>query len=910
MADDTGPVALSPRDRDLAIRTILGEAANQGDLGQAAVAHVIMNRTARGDGTPGQVVLKPGQFEPWQYAGTGSDRDPTLADPKSDAYQRAGQILDLVAGGRVKDFTNGATHFYSPSGQAAMASVDGRALTPKWAQGVQPTAQVGGHLFYAPEGASSYASAVQSSAPPAAPQAPPSLSQATPIAPMPQNTSQASPQDDVMRRWGIDPKALASDAPAAPALAATSDDHSDVMKRWGVDPAAVAQPPANRPQATNDVDPVTGMTVAKSANGLVSLLDPKTGKVQQQFLPEDWARRAADVAKTASGSSSFAEGALNGVPIVGPSLVSGVQKAAAATRALSNGTTFPQELANVQRLTQLDQTAHPLANTAGNVAGTGLAYLGASAVPGAPTLLGMSGPSLVVRSAAGAGSNALIGYADANARGENPITGAIFGGVGGAAAPAVGKVAGEVGGKAVNAIASLAPTGIRDLGRPAVNMLMPLVSADGPQNVASVGARLGENGMLADAGPSLRGLAGGLASKPGEAKSTIWDAIGGRHEGQTGRLQNDLLSSVGPAASPNALKTGIEAAQSAIGPQYERALSGASAVNTEPLANALDASAANLRGDALKAVREVRGYLNIPGTNELDPNPRALLATRHAIDGKLAVEADPNVIRNLSAARASVDDVLTQAVPGIKDVDAQYQELARQIGGVKTGTSALDNGKTTVWPQDFAQGFRESANPAGTLVGPSATPLRIQQGMRAEIERGVGTKPNDLVALKNTLQGENGWNTQKLETAFGKGPTNKLVNAVERESEFAATHNDVLRNSQTDPRAAARELLKETDPQQIDLKPSTIPGLALQGAKNFVFNPLMDMLMRTDNSQRNAQVARALTATGPERDALIQQLLPYLNRQQAAGSLADSVRGGADYGTNLLLRAGSLQGQR
>ena len=51
-----GGMPMDPADRDMMIRTIAGEAGNQPPLGQAAVAHVIMNRVADGgygDGVQG-----------------------------------------------------------------------------------------------------------------------------------------------------------------------------------------------------------------------------------------------------------------------------------------------------------------------------------------------------------------------------------------------------------------------------------------------------------------------------------------------------------------------------------------------------------------------------------------------------------------------------------------------------------------------------------------------------------------------------------------------------------------------------------------------------------------------------------------------------------------------------------------
>lgn len=138
------PSDLSPKDRDLMIRTILGEAGNQGPQGQAAVASVILNRVASGKygATPEQVVLAPNQFEPW------STRKAELMaiKPESAAYQNAGDIVDMVNSGDISDQSQGATHFLNAN---IVRQRRGGSL-PNWAS--QPIAQVGAHTFYAPDG--------------------------------------------------------------------------------------------------------------------------------------------------------------------------------------------------------------------------------------------------------------------------------------------------------------------------------------------------------------------------------------------------------------------------------------------------------------------------------------------------------------------------------------------------------------------------------------------------------------------------------------------------------------------------------------------------------------------------------------------------------------------------------------
>jgi spore germination cell wall hydrolase CwlJ-like protein len=138
------PNDLSPKDRDLMIRTIIGEAGNQGPQGQAAIAHVILNRTAAGTygKTPADVVLAPNQFEPW----TTRSKELMAIKPTGPGYQQASDILDMVTNGDVPDPTGGATHFLAPD---IVRQRRGGTL-PDWAQ--QPTAVIGGHTFYAPQG--------------------------------------------------------------------------------------------------------------------------------------------------------------------------------------------------------------------------------------------------------------------------------------------------------------------------------------------------------------------------------------------------------------------------------------------------------------------------------------------------------------------------------------------------------------------------------------------------------------------------------------------------------------------------------------------------------------------------------------------------------------------------------------
>jgi spore germination cell wall hydrolase CwlJ-like protein len=123
-------------DLDDLVRTVIGEAAGEGAVGQQAVAAVIMNRARAAGKSPSQIVHAPNQFEPWS-----SRADQLRAiDPSSDKYQRTLENISPVLS-EGYDPTGGATHFYAPRAQAAL----GR-KPPSWDNGTG--VDIGNHRFF------------------------------------------------------------------------------------------------------------------------------------------------------------------------------------------------------------------------------------------------------------------------------------------------------------------------------------------------------------------------------------------------------------------------------------------------------------------------------------------------------------------------------------------------------------------------------------------------------------------------------------------------------------------------------------------------------------------------------------------------------------------------------------------
>lgn len=142
---DVNPtIVISAAERDAAIRTIFGEASNQGEGGWQAVANVLLNRKQAGrwGESLDRIAKAKGQFEPWGNAEARARME--ALDPNSAEYKAIADVFDRVAKGELPDNTGGATHFLQRQLQEQL----GRKV-PKWAKDM--LAKVGDHEFFAPD---------------------------------------------------------------------------------------------------------------------------------------------------------------------------------------------------------------------------------------------------------------------------------------------------------------------------------------------------------------------------------------------------------------------------------------------------------------------------------------------------------------------------------------------------------------------------------------------------------------------------------------------------------------------------------------------------------------------------------------------------------------------------------------
>lgn len=120
------------------VATVWGEARGEGPSGQAAVAHVILNRTGRPQ-WPDEIALVCLQAKQFSCWNTG---DPNrikceLVGPDDSLYMSCLHIATGCLLGRIDDPTQGADHYHALDIEP-----------PSWAETMAVTAAIGNQVFY------------------------------------------------------------------------------------------------------------------------------------------------------------------------------------------------------------------------------------------------------------------------------------------------------------------------------------------------------------------------------------------------------------------------------------------------------------------------------------------------------------------------------------------------------------------------------------------------------------------------------------------------------------------------------------------------------------------------------------------------------------------------------------------
>src|SRR5882672_3489136 len=751
---------ISQSDRDLMIRTVVGESDDQPAIGQAGVAHVIMNRLKDGrwGDSPAAVVLSRSQFEPWQT------RAPELLKIKtdSDRYKKVASVVDDVIAGKIPDPTGGATHFLEPD---IVRRRRGGSL-PDWASG--PGLRIADHVFYKPDDTTGTFG--QSTDPMAAIDAAigakPAATGAGPS---------AAPAGSLFRGAGFDVPAAAPVSPAPSGAAPAAAKPGSLFE------AAGFKLPTSTPEAPPK--PVPGQLGPDAPPGAAGVIETREGGRHYIDAKGNFIAPPAQAIPESSMGQKIAD-----------FLGQAQERAKASTRApeLRQGTAeaFNQsaEYARQQAGGVLSgQVGGVPASRVGAALGTGIGAAGAIFSPltaAIDTLVKKPVTALTGNPEAGERAGALAGFLPA-ARG------------------------GQMAARAAN------PT------NRAVNTL---VDAIGPENVPEVAARLRANPnlTLADVSDQVRTLTQGLTADPAQpaASQAVRDAVRQRAAEAPAAVNSAYTKAMGPAPDVMGMLDWLKnRARDAGRKEIEPALKGAKPVDTSPVVKAIDDAVK----PGLQAMLDPATKLPLsPLQQELlrlkqqlvTPDGETLTnASRlHDVQSRLG-----DMAYQLTKSADGKDRLLGSQLRGVNEklidqIDeasgGTYRPARQKFKDAKDIHEAWEEGFDVLKNRSGVQGLEDRPE-ALTKWMKTATPeekTAKMLGVRADIDQKIRGVRNQVQAGTGITKIE--YNREKLQTLFGREEAGRLTRAMDDAADMARTNAKLTEGSKTAETLAGQKALE------------------------------------------------------------------------------------------------------
>ncbi len=472
----------------------------------------------------------------------------------------------------------------------------------------------------------------------------------------------------------------------------------------------------------------------------------------------------------------------------------------------------------------------------------------------------------------------------------------------GAAIPVAGAGVGAAYRKVADALTGRVP----GMGKPAQDYLTSALLPAGQAKTTQRIADLGPEGMLLDTSPGAKGVAQGLAHPETQnspaATSMVIDSLNAREAGKNTRVRDKLDSELGPAVDPQMLTDRLKALRSDVHKDFEPLwqtspqvdASAAYAVIGQKLNSAAGAEKAVLQR-ALKDLREPPLFpggpprLTTSGEKihsvkmDLDKSINYGDPTLGVVQGSLAKKSG-----TASKVRGELNEALRDQVPGYGSINDRSSAIADVMDAIEHGKEkVLAGGPSGAISPTFHRYQFDQLSPAAQLGE--------KVGTRGLIDAAVGVKPNDLVAARSLMQGENGWNAQKLATQHGAAPIERANRMFDAEHEFGQSVNDVVANSATAHRLAMAKALQAANPPTQPLLKGDwgrltsmgVPARIAQNAINTVHGAFRNA---PDLAARDLQLARAVTSKGPDAQKVADQVFGAYGNQMQNASQAERLK--------------------
>lgn len=400
----------------------------------------------------------------------------------------------------------------------------------------------------------------------------------------------------------------------------------------------------------------------------------------------------------------------------------------------------------------------------------------------------------------------------------------------------------------------------------------------------------GPEAMLLDASPSMTGLAQGVTLAPNAQRNAIVDALLSRDKGRSDRLIADTRSTLGKPRDVELLKKGIDKfAMRKAGPLYTSAKANAPNLSVK---NVLLSQAITKRAAGMDPVgREVMTKVMTSVDDALNAGDPKLVAERlhyirQSLDKRIVYDkqafdalgsADKAAQAPLKEARAVLDDMLKNNLPGFREADEITAKGKRAQDDVDFGFGALEGGKYAITPKRYAKEYAKR------------DPKFVAEGVKADVATAMGTQANDLAALRKKVGGDNDFNRDKLAATFGPDKVDSLLSSIDREALFAQNSADISRGSQTAQRLAAAKMAGGPDAPTIS-DSASFTGLTGKAVAK-TLNALMSKATTKYSSRNTEALVKALTAKGPDAQKLLLELTNGKGKSQTLKRIVQAIIG-------------------
>jgi len=574
-------------------------------------------------------------------------------------------------------------------------------------------------------------------------------------------------------------------------------------------------------------------------------------------------------------------------------------EALATVRSLRSGNSYDAEKRMVNAMTEAasnDTTTLATLPFVGDVTTGGLTSLasGIATAPLAPVARVMQGISLLPRAVnmgiSGGLYGALYGAGEGDTvqeRAGNARTGLAVGTSLGVAAPTFAAGAGNVAARIRDARAPL-PRGIQRFERGAVERVRQAAEMDNlDAGSVAVLNRMGRPAVLADAGENLRTITEGINQQPGPARRVISETLRRRRAGAQARINADVDGALGPAANlPATIRATEQQYQQAARPFYDQFRQQQIPVDQELVA-ILQAVPDNIWPRVQEKIRMERlDPANVANTGRgIDLIKRALDDAAGAAQ-RANQRDDYRLYSNLARdLRTHVDRLLSPNDPA-QSPWAQGRAIAEEGFNVQ---DAIEEGRNA-FNRNLSADQLEANMQGMNQLERESTRLGAREALRSQMANaGTAFRESGDVKARQLLNSPEARRKAEM-LATSPQAAQQLNTRIGTENTFAETYDQVMGNSATARRQAARNII----PRQYDaasmreLRGTSFSGAIAEGMGR-IANFLTAGYLNERNARIASQMAEMLVAQGVSRENIANGILQMMQRQRMTAARRNQV---------------------